>query len=57
MILDIFETVGDFFADMFDAVADAFSAVTDWMNDNLADGPWAALLTVVIITIIGIAVL
>ena len=57
MILDIFETVGDFFADMFDAVADAFSAVTDWMNDNLPSGPWAGLLTVIIITIIAIATL
>jgi hypothetical protein len=31
----IFETIGDF-----------FGSITDWMNENLASGPWPAFLGV-----------
>lgn len=29
-----------------DAIADFFGNITDWMNDNLASGPWPAFLGV-----------
>lgn len=41
-----------------DAVSDFFGNITDWLNDNLVtDGPWPALIAVVLCTIIGIATL
>jgi len=42
---------------VFEAIGDFFGNITDWMNDNLADGPWAALLAVVICTVVGISTL
>jgi hypothetical protein len=49
--------ISDFFGNMFDSVGDFFGNITDWMNDNLTDGPWPALIAVVLCTVIGIATL
>jgi len=41
-----------------DAISDFFGNIADWMNDNLDGyGVYAALATVVICTIVGIATL
>jgi len=40
---------------VFEAIGDFFGNITDWMNDNLdANGPAAALVAVLLCTIIGI---
>lgn len=49
--------ISDFFGNMFDSVGDFFGNIADWMNDNLESGPWAAMIAVVVCTIVGIATL
>ena len=50
--------ISDFFGNALDAVSDFFGNITDWLNDNLVtDGPWPALIAVVLCTVIGIATL
>jgi len=47
----------DFFGNALDSISDFFGNIGDWMNDNLADGPWPALVAVAVCTIVGIATL
>lgn len=49
--------ISDFFGNTMDSVSDFFGNITDWANDNLASGPWPALLAVTLCTIIGIITL
>ena len=51
------EMISDFFGNTLDSVSDFFGNITDWANDNLASGPWPALLAVVICTVVGIVTL
>jgi hypothetical protein len=49
--------ISDFFGNTLDAVSDFFGNITDWLNDSLADGPWAALIAIVFCTVLCIATL
>ena len=49
--------ISDFFGNTMDSVSDFFGNITDWANENLASGPWPALLAVTFCTIIGIITL
>lgn len=51
------DSISYFFGNLFDAIGDFFGNIADWMNDNLASGPWPALLAVTACTIIGIIAL
>ena len=52
------DAISDFFGNIGDAVSNFFGNIADWMNDNLdGAGVYAALATVVICTLVGIATL
>ena len=51
------KVISDFFGNTMDSVSDFFGNITDWANENLASGPWPALLAVTFCTIIGIITL
>jgi hypothetical protein len=46
--------ISDFIGNRLDDLSDFFGSITDWADDNLASGPWGALLAVAVCTIIGI---
>jgi hypothetical protein len=50
-------SVSDFFGNCMDEVSDFLGNIKDSADENLASGPWPALLAVVLCTIIGIATL
>ena len=47
----------DFFGNAMDSTVEFFGNIADFLSDNLTSGPWAALITVVLVTTVGIAVL
>jgi hypothetical protein len=50
--------ISDFFGNRLDDISYFFGSIVDWLEENLTtDGPWPALLAVVICTVVGIATL
>ena len=52
------EMISDFFGNRLDDISYFFGSIVDWLEENLTtDGPWPALLAVVICTVVGIVTL